>query len=104
VIHTTLRRGLLLAATGFAFAASGQAFAATASAQLAAAVKAPTTTEIDGRVWTCTADKCEGAGDGSAQSLKRECKRVAAELGALKAYSSENGKVDDAGLVVCNAK
>ena len=102
---SSLRRGLLLATAGFvvAFAASGQAIAG-ANAELKTAVAKPTSVEIDGRVWKCEAAKCEAIGDGAPQSLKRECKRVASELGALKMYSSENGKLDEAGVAACNVK
>lgn len=104
MIHSNARGGLLLAAAGFVAALSGQAFAGTATAQLQAARTTPVAVEIDARLWKCEAGTCTGVGDGRAQSLKRECMHVAAELGALKAYSSENGKVEDAGLAACNAK
>ena len=96
-------RALLLAATlslGLASGFATQVFAA--EALLKAPVAKPLSTEIDGRVWKCEADKCEGNGDGASQSLKRECGHVAAELGALKTYSSENGKLADAS--VCSTK
>jgi len=103
VIHSTIRRGLLLAVTGLALSAA-QAFAAPALAELKTPLAKPLTAEVDGRVWKCEADKCEGNGDAQPQSLKRECKRVAAELGAMKTYSSDTGKLDEAGVAVCNAK
>lgn len=106
MIRSNLRRGLLLATAGLVMSAGltvgGQAFAA--HADLKAPVAKPTTTEIDGRVWKCEGDACEGSGDGASQSLKRECKHVAAELGALKAYKSENGSLDGAAVEVCNTK
>lgn len=94
------RQGLLVAAALFGFAGT----AAAAEAVLKAPVAKPITTAIDGRVWSCEGDKCTASGAGDSQPLKRECRRVAAELGALKTYKSETGSLDEAGTAVCNTK
>jgi hypothetical protein len=93
-------RGLFAAAALFGLVGTASA----AELVLKTAVAKPTTTAIDGRIWSCEADKCVAAGQGDPQPLKRECRRVVAELGPVKTYKSENGALDETAAAACNAK
>lgn len=89
-----------LAAT--AAAAAPGAF--RAEAKLATAVSAPKDVTINGVAWHCEGDACVGAAERFAtlDSPVRECKKVAAELGAFTAYSTRGRELSGGTLKVCN--
>lgn len=89
-----------LGATGVASAAG----AYQAEASLASAVPAATNTEIDGVNWRCEGDKCTGTAERrqTLDSYMKGCRKVAAALGQLSAYSSKGREMSKRDLESCN--
>jgi hypothetical protein len=100
---------LVAAFAATAALAAGSAAAATGAfhgeAKLANAVSAPKDVTINGVSWHCEGDTCVGEADRylSLDLPVRECKRVAAELGAVTAYSSRGREITGGTLKVCNS-
>jgi hypothetical protein len=90
--------GLLIA--GNAFAAIGPFHA---EAKLAGPAATATATIADAS-WSCQGDTCVGQADrrGSLDGPVRECKKVAAVLGPVAAYTTQGLKLQDGDLKVCN--
>jgi len=92
----------LMACTLFA----GPAFAAgfQGQATLASPVSATSTTVVEGIEWTCQAATCAGVSDKKAglDSQMKECRKVAAAIGPLSAYSSRGRAMSAVNLSVCN--
>lgn len=99
---------ILGATAAFVLCASGAAFAQPAAfraeAKLVTPVSAPAASTISGVNWTCSGDSCVGAAEryASLDNPVKECRKVAAELGPLVAYTT-HGRVMSAGnLKACN--
>lgn len=100
---------ILGAAGALALLASGGAFAQDAfygQAKLATPVSAPSKTTVNGVTWACAGDTCTGeaAHYATLDNPVRECKRVAASLGALTAYAARGREVTGGGLKACNSE
>ena len=72
-------------------------------AKLATAVSEPRRVVIDGRTWRCSGDVCKAGEQGTDQPPKRECGKLAKEVGQILNYT--NGKKDLSAddLAACNA-
>ena len=59
---------------------------------------------ISGVEWRCVGVDCVGKGvrRSSVESIMRECRKVAAELGPLAAYQSRGRAMTRGNLEVCN--
>ena len=90
--------GLLIA--GNAFAAVGPFHA---EAKLAGPAATATATIADAS-WSCQGDTCVGQAErrGSLDSPVRECKKVAAVLGPVVAYTTQGLKLQDGDIKACN--
>ena len=101
---------ILGAAGALALLASGGAFAQQSAfhgqAKLATPVSAPSKTTVNGVTWACEGDTCTGeaAHYSTLDNPVRECKRVAASLGALTAYAARGREVTGGGLKACNSE
>ncbi|MDB5477284.1 MAG: hypothetical protein JWP49_2795 [Phenylobacterium sp.] len=98
---------MALSAASLSFASGAFAQAAfQGQAKLAQPVAAPTTATVNGVTWSCAADACTGeaAHYSSLDNPVRECKRVAAALGQLAAYSARGREVTGGSLKVCNSE
>ena len=100
---------ILAAAGALALLASSGAFAQDAfrgQAKLATPVSAPIRTTVNGVTWACEGDTCvgEAAHYSTLDNPVRECKRVAASLGALTAYAARGREVTGGGLKACNSE
>jgi hypothetical protein len=75
-----------------------------AEAVLVSAPAQAVQTVIDGRLWRCFGTGCRAQPSGAAasQSVARECRRVAAELGALSHYRTGKRVLTPAELAGCN--
>lgn len=75
-----------------------------AQAVLVTPVATPGETEIAGVKWRCEGDRCEGKGDrrGSLDSYMKECRKVAAALGELSAYTSRGREMSKRDVQSCN--
>jgi hypothetical protein len=95
-------RALLIAAVLFA-AAPAFAQAPATSAVLADAARAPTgNTIIDGATWRCEGTTCTASG-GANQPATRACRRVAARLGPVSAFSYKGVALTAEQIAACNA-
>ncbi|HZV83713.1 MAG TPA: hypothetical protein VFF48_01895 [Brevundimonas sp.] len=95
-------RALILAA---ALLAAGPAVAQSSAtnAVLANAGRAPAVrTIIDGASWRCDGAACTATG-GANQPATRACRRVAARLGQLSAFSYRGVALTAEQLAACNA-
>jgi len=96
---------LLGAVAAGALFVAAQAHAATvyrSEAKLAAPAAQATAT-ISGAAWRCDGDACVGERSHSTlDSPMRECRKVAAQFGALAAFTSEGQKFDAGDLKACN--
>jgi hypothetical protein len=98
----------LLIASLLLACAAGAAHAADrpqpAEAVLVSAPAQAVQTVIDGRLWRCLGTGCRAQPTGTAasQSVARECRRVAAELGALSHYRTGRRVFTPAELANCN--
>lgn len=93
-------RVLFLAAALLA-AAPAVAQAPTSSATL----KAPSSSArviVDGATWRCDGDACVATG-GSNQPAARACRRVAARLGPVAAFTYKGVTLSDEQIAACNA-
>lgn len=78
------------------------AAASLAELQLVEPVVEPAQVIIDGRVWSCEADRCISANEGRSQPVPRECKRVVRELGPVKAFRSNGRVLTEQEIANCN--
>lgn len=87
---------------GLALAAGPQSF--RGEAKLAAAVAAAKDVTIDGVAWHCEGDTCVGEAKNRAtlDSQMKECRKVAAELGALSGYRSRGRDMSSSSVEQCN--
>ena len=100
---TSLRGCLRLALLALTPRAGTPAMAAPAT-QLTATLKAPLAQPrqqiIDGVMWSCTGDTCQGADEG--QQLAGTCGQVVRHFGQVSAFASSSRKLADAALARCN--
>lgn len=73
-------------------------------ATLAKAVSAPSEVQIDGVTWRCEGDKCSGRAErrSTLDSQVKECRKVAATLGELTAYTSRGREMSKGSVGTCN--
>lgn len=94
-------------AASAAFVAGG-AFAATgafhAEARLATPAAAPVSATVSDVSWRCDGEACVGsaANRSSLDSPMRECRKVAAALGPLSAYTTRGVTMSAGELKLCN--
>ncbi len=85
---------------------AGSAFAATgyyAEAKLAAPAAAPITATVSDVSWKCDGDACVGeAIRAPLDNPMRECRKVAAAVGPLSAFTTRGMKMDAGDLKSCN--
>ena len=97
---------LLAVAAAGAFLFAAQANAATvfrSEAKLASPAAQPATATISGANWHCEAAACVGERAlPTIDSPMRECRKVAAQFGALAAFASDGQKFDAGDLKACN--
>ncbi len=94
-------RVLLIAAALFA-AAPALAQSPASSAVLSDAGRAAARTIIDGATWRCEGAACTATG-GANQPATRACRRVAARLGPVSAFSYKGVALTADQLAACNA-
>jgi hypothetical protein len=95
-------RALLVAAALFA-AAPAIAQTPASSAVLADASRAaPARTIIDGATWRCEGASCTATG-GANQPATRACRRVAARLGEVSAFTWKGVALSAEEVAACNA-
>jgi hypothetical protein len=94
------------AAAAGAFLIAAHANAATvyrSEAKLAAPAAQPLTATVSGAAWRCEGEACVGeSAHATLDSPMRECRKVAAQFGALSAFSSSGQKFDAGDLKSCN--
>src|SRR3712207_2346167 len=99
------------AAAAFALLASAPAFAEPAvsapyraEATLATPVSAPSETVVAGVTWRCDGDRCAAAAERrtTLDNPVRECRKVAAAVGPLAAYTTRGRELSEINLKVCN--
>jgi hypothetical protein len=94
------------AAAAGAFLFAAQANAATvyrSEAKLAAPAAQALSATIAGADWRCEGDACVGERPHTTlDSPMRECRKVAAQFGALSAFTSDGQKFDAGDLKACN--
>lgn len=97
---TSLAAILLCASAGSMAAAPPFSGEAT----LAKAVAAPSEHTIDGVTWRCEGTKCSGRADrrSTLDSQVKECRKVAAALGELTAYTSRGREMTKGSVDTCN--
>ncbi|MCW5760943.1 hypothetical protein [Phenylobacterium sp.] len=90
-------------AGGTAFAAAPGAF--HGEARLASAASTPRSETIEGVQWSCDGDACTGvaAHKANLDGPVRECRKVAAVLGAVSAYRSGPRELTAGQIRACNA-
>jgi hypothetical protein len=73
-------------------------------ATLAKAVAAPSEHVVDGVTWKCEGDKCQGRAErrSTLDSQIKECRKVAAVLGELTAYTSRGREMTKGSVETCN--
>jgi hypothetical protein len=108
-MEKTMKKLLVIAATaalaaGMASASWAAGTAFSGDAVLAKAVDAPTDTVVDGVSWHCDGSKCAGKAErrSTIDSQMKECRRVAATLGALAEYSSRGRPMSKSAVETCN--
>jgi hypothetical protein len=78
--------------------------AAAPAAQFTATLKAPLAQPrqqiIDGVMWSCAGDTCQGADEG--QQLAGTCGQVVRSFGQVTAFANSSRKLADAALARCN--
>lgn len=89
-------------AAGAACAQASDAY--RGEAKLASAATTPVTRTIAGADWRCEGEACVGvaAHHATLDNLVRECKKVAAALGPLTAFTSDGRAADAGQLRACN--
>jgi len=80
-------------ATG-AFAAEGAVLKLKAPAKVASLIQ-------DGAAWRCNGDACTAA-QVKSLPIGRACRKIAAELGAVTAFTYRGSALDEAGIADCN--
>lgn len=93
-----------VAAGALLLTAQGAAAAVYRSeAKLAAAPTQPVSATISGASWRCEGDACVGERTlPTLDSPMRECRKVAAALGAVVSFTSDGQKFDAGDLKSCN--
>ena len=85
---------------------AAQAHAATvyrSEAKLAAPAAQPLTATVSGAAWRCEGEACVGErSQPTLDNPMRECRKVAAQFGALSAFTSGGQKFDAGDLKACN--
>jgi hypothetical protein len=73
-------------------------------ATLAKAIAAPSEVQVDGVTWRCQGDKCQGRAErrSTLDSQIKECRKVAAALGELTAYTSRGREMTKGSVETCN--
>lgn len=73
-------------------------------ATLAKAVDAPSDVTIDGVTWHCENEKCKGRAErrSTLDSQIKECRKVAAAVGELTAYTSRGREMSKSSVETCN--
>jgi hypothetical protein len=74
-----------------------------AVAKLAAPLAQAKRVSIDGRDWRCEADVCKGGTQGTDQPARRECGKLAKQVGEIAAYQDGRREISAADLASCNA-
>lgn len=92
-----LSLALSLAAAGAAAAQGGETQLTLKNAAAPAAK-----TIIDGTTWKCEGATCVAVGALKSQPATRACKRVAAKLGAVSAFSWRGEALSEEALAACN--
>jgi len=97
---------LLGAVAAGALFVAAQAHAATiyrSEAKLAAPAAQAAAATIAGAAWRCDGEACVGErSHATLDSPMRECRKVAAQFGALAAFISDGQKFDAGDLKACN--
>ena len=99
----------MLAIAAAAVFVSGTAFAAptvfNGQATLATPASAPIDATVSGVAWHCEADKCVGSAErySSLDNPVKECRKVAAAVGPLTAYTTRGRTLSKGTLAACNA-
>ena len=83
-------------------AAGSTSAAGRSEARLAAPVAEARQVIIDGRLWSCTDDKCMAGSQGRSQPIGRECLRVAKVVGPIIEYRQGDKVLDAADIAACN--
>jgi hypothetical protein len=94
----------LLLAACLAVSALPAAAQSRSEAKLATPAASPTTATIDGVAWRCDGDACVGVGErrSGLDSLMKECRKVAAAVGPITAYSSRGRSLTERNVATCN--
>ena len=99
-------KSLLLASAlvSIAGGASAAESSRTAEAVLVAAPSQATEVVVDGRLWRCFGTGCRAQATATpiSQSIGRECRRVAAQLGEIAHYRSGKRALSSAEIATCN--
>jgi hypothetical protein len=100
-------RFLMTAAAVLMCASAGSMAAAppfAGEATLAKAVAAPSEVQVDGVTWRCEGAKCVGRAErrSTLDSQVKECRKVAAALGELTAYTSRGREMTKGSVSTCN--
>jgi hypothetical protein len=101
---TSAKLVAVAAAGAFLFAAHANAAVYRSEAKLATPAAQPATATISGAAWRCEAGACVAERtQPTLDNPMRECRKVAAQFGALSAFTSEGQKFDAGDLKSCNA-
>ena len=73
-----------------------------AQAKLAAPLSAAKKVNIDGRDWRCEADVCKGGTQGTDQPARRECGKLAKQVGTILSYQDGRKDISAKDLATCN--
>lgn len=73
-------------------------------ATLASPAATPATVVVDDVTWRCEGAACVGVAErrSGLDSLMKECRKVAAEIGPITAYSSRGRTLSERNVAVCN--
>ena len=93
-----LSLALSLAAAGAAAAQAGDTLLTLKSGEGAASKFI-----VDGTVWKCEGATCVAGGSIKAQPAARACRRVAAKVGAVAAFTWRGETLSEDALATCNA-
>jgi len=74
-----------------------------AVAKLATPLPAAKKVNIDGREWRCSGDVCKGGTQGTDQPARRECGKLAKQVGEIVSYTDGRKDISDTDLATCNA-
>lgn len=103
-----MKKRFLMSVAAILMCASAGSMAAappfSGEATLAKAVAAPSEMTVDGVTWKCEGTKCTGKADrrSTLDSQIKECRKVAAALGELAAYTSRGREMTKGSVETCN--